>query len=574
MKMMSDFFELHPIGIIIWTTDGKIYQTNQALRTLIHFSSQPEKMEDICHLVDLNKELSLLAPVLNNEKKYRTYSKNFYNHDLNTKFETDVMTFLIREDGKEYLCSNIRRSSFSEIKKREETLEFHNSLIFKLTKEINLEEQTKEEIFKLISEMSVDGLDCARTGIWFFNPEKTELNCVNLFEKTTQSHSSGDILLSTEYPNYFRYIEEELALSVFNASLHAKTAEFKENYLKPKRIVSMLDTAIRLNGKVIGILCHETVDKPKIWRTEEKTFSCFLADFISKVVEGDQKKAIINELEITKTKFQEKFIEHNIIIRKANEDKKRSDEALKRVLINPLNQNLNTARKVKTDFVIQQFINVENELIGGDYCMTDSIYLDYPKDKYIFFTNMDIEGIGYQGAVGGLIVGAALNSILDDYRNPLPVANKNPEEWLEKVILKIQNLFLSFNGSMSATGTFGLIQENYFQLLICNLSHPYPILYRNGKANYITQGVHNDPLGNKEFKNLDIISYSLQPNDSLILSSDGKDSIYKTGNLDSSKDFLNLIERTTGDPETMLKFINEKFTLQDDFSILSIRIDD
>ena len=52
-------------------------------------------------------------------------------------------------------------------------------------------------------------------------------------------------------------LEVESCIDAIDAATDPRTAEFLESYSKPLGIVSMLDVPIRVNGCIIGVVCHE-----------------------------------------------------------------------------------------------------------------------------------------------------------------------------------------------------------------------------------------------------------------------------------------------------------------------------
>ena len=51
--------------------------------------------------------------------------------------------------------------------------------------------------------------------------------------------------------------------------------------VSPKRIASKLDASVRLHGTIVGIVCHEQLNKERKWTLEEEHFVASLADLVS-----------------------------------------------------------------------------------------------------------------------------------------------------------------------------------------------------------------------------------------------------------------------------------------------------
>jgi len=169
----------------------------------------------------------------------------------------------------------------SERKQREENLRHHQekmlqnkNTLLRLAKEKYM---SKAEAFNKIVTTSAEQLQVARVSVWFFNNEKSTLRCAALYN---QGDISNDelILTSTDYPHYFAALDAAVEISANDALTHPATHEFANHYLKPLGITSMLDTPIRLQGKLAGIICHEHIGPQREWQIEEEDFTRAVAD--------------------------------------------------------------------------------------------------------------------------------------------------------------------------------------------------------------------------------------------------------------------------------------------------------
>ena len=121
---------------------------------------------------------------------------------------------------------------------------------------------------------------CERVSIWLFNDAETELRCVDLYEATPARHSSGAILSEREFHHELDTLRVEKYVAADDPLTDPRTAGYVEPYLKPLRIISMLDVAIQASGKMFGLLCFEHVDNPHHWEQDEISFAGQLADKI------------------------------------------------------------------------------------------------------------------------------------------------------------------------------------------------------------------------------------------------------------------------------------------------------
>ncbi|HKY64096.1 MAG TPA: ATP-binding protein [bacterium] len=132
-----------------------------------------------------------------------------------------------------------------------------------------------------ITELDAHSLEVQRVGIWLFNPERSAIVCEELYLLQEDQHLRGTVLYAKDYPRYFQALEESRILPAEDAVNDPRTSEFAEGYLKPQGISSMMDVPVRLEGKVVGILCHEHVGEKREWSPEDQEFATSVADMVS-----------------------------------------------------------------------------------------------------------------------------------------------------------------------------------------------------------------------------------------------------------------------------------------------------
>lgn len=172
-----------------------------------------------------------------------------------------------------------------------------NHLLLKLSKLTCVDEGELPETYREITESLVSGLGVQRASIWFYTPEEKSIACRDLFQEGGPDHSKGIELFKSDFPAYFEYLSEERTLPVSDALTHPATREFTDPYLLPNNIFSMLDAPIRLNGKMIGVICCETVGASRIWTSTDELFVGNVSDIISRALQANQRSIAHRKLE-------------------------------------------------------------------------------------------------------------------------------------------------------------------------------------------------------------------------------------------------------------------------------------
>jgi len=255
------------------------------------------------------------------------------------------------------------------------------------------------------------------------------------------------------------------------------------------------------------------------------------------------------------------------------------DYFLTSLLVEPLQVNNNKSLTVKTHYITEQkkkfkFRTYDSQ-IGGDICVTDTITLD--GREYCVFVNADAMGKSIQGAGGALVFGVVFNAGL--IRSKIMKNQKVfPEVWLRERFLDLQNVFLSFEGSMYISLCMGLIDVETGFMCYVNAEHPWTVLYRDEKASFLEQKSLLKKIGTPEQEdNFAVRIFQLERGDLIFTGSDGKDDIIIGRNVNGNEvinedegEFLKRVEEGKARLESIKEKILEKGTFMDDFSLLRV----
>lgn len=136
------------------------------------------------------------------------------------------------------------------------------------------------EAAKSMTEESVTTLNADRCSVWLYNKSKTSITCIGLYNGVDSTWTQGMKLFKKDYKPYFDFIDSNDILVAEDAETHPATNCFKETYLKPLNIKSMLDVPIIYMGDKIGVICLETFNRRK-WSNIEINFTQMLSTYFS-----------------------------------------------------------------------------------------------------------------------------------------------------------------------------------------------------------------------------------------------------------------------------------------------------
>ncbi|MGL1894511.1 MAG: response regulator [Spirochaetaceae bacterium] len=214
----------------------------------------------------------------------------------------DIISFVaVKEDITE---RKIREKSLREKTFR---LALHTDVLLDLTKGHEITDKSIEKAYKVITEASAKGLNIERSSIWLFDVKRESLECLDLYESSLNCHSKGLILTKYNYPAYFKILEEKRLILVNDTRIENKTSELKKKYLDPLSIFSKMDSPIWLRGEVIGIVCNEHIGDIRTWKSDEKSFSRSIADYVSLSIEASDRRQA-QDIAETATKSKSDFL--------------------------------------------------------------------------------------------------------------------------------------------------------------------------------------------------------------------------------------------------------------------------
>ena len=140
------------------------------------------------------------------------------------------------------------------------------------------------------AEVVAETLGAPRVSLWRKDVRQGRLECVDLFDARTGRHESGHSVVASDYPDYFRALDDERNIAAADALADARTREFGPGYLAPLGISSLLDVPLRREGTTIGVLCVEATGARRDWSTEEELFALSAANLLNLALESDERR--------------------------------------------------------------------------------------------------------------------------------------------------------------------------------------------------------------------------------------------------------------------------------------------
>lgn len=156
--------------------------------------------------------------------------------------------------------------------------------------------EAREEMLRELMEAAVKTLDIERASIWRMRQDASAIECLLMFTQACEPLQMQGMVLERETaPSYFRALEAEHIIAAHDARTDPRTSEFRESYLEPFDIGSMLDAPVFVRGKATAVVCYERMGPPRRWEHWEELVGSTFADFVALVFEAESQQSAIAE---------------------------------------------------------------------------------------------------------------------------------------------------------------------------------------------------------------------------------------------------------------------------------------
>ena len=190
---------------------------------------------------------------------------------------------------------------------RENSRRKQSQTLVQLARSKTFQQGNLNAVLREITETAAQTLLVERVGVWLYNEERSQIECIDLYDLKTKEHTFGNSLLKINYPAYFQALEEERTIAADDARNDTRTQELSESYLAVLGITSILYAPIWLEGCLIGVVCHEHIGEGRQWTLEEETFVGSIADFVTLAIEARERNIVEEALRKSEAQFRAIF---------------------------------------------------------------------------------------------------------------------------------------------------------------------------------------------------------------------------------------------------------------------------
>jgi signal transduction histidine kinase len=217
--------------------------------------------------------------------------RNWVRMALATSLTTGVLVL-----GVDFVIRQVEASSRATIEARARWQRGAEQLI-RLGHGTAIESGEANEAFRALCEAGARVLEVARCSIWLLDERRGILRCENLYERASGRHSSGLRITAADAPAYFAALREARSLPVEDARNDPRTREL-DSYLDEHGVKSLLDAPIRYGDRVVGVVCHEHVDRQVAFSPDAESYAASLADFAARALAAADRTAKERDLRV------------------------------------------------------------------------------------------------------------------------------------------------------------------------------------------------------------------------------------------------------------------------------------
>lgn len=166
-----------------------------------------------------------------------------------------------------------------------------------------------DEALRQITEAASLMLDVERSSVWLFNDNSTKMRCSDLFERTERRHSSGFEVWEDQAT--FELIKQQRIIAVNEVRTDPTLSAHWKQHFEPLGITAVLQVALVVGGKHIGVLCASHVGSARQWQAEDRTFASAVASVCSLVLESYERSRAESALQEAKEEAERATAEAN-----------------------------------------------------------------------------------------------------------------------------------------------------------------------------------------------------------------------------------------------------------------------
>ncbi|MCS7186101.1 MAG: GAF domain-containing protein [Armatimonadota bacterium] len=178
-------------------------------------------------------------------------------------------------------------SSWEEQERARERANRFQEVLLRLNRDLPQRRDLVSKL-KLIAQEAQEALAVDRVNIWQVSTDRQNAYCVVAVGEDSEQ-LVGTILPVSRYLTYIASLEDERVIATSSVLTDPRTDELADDYWRPYGIEATMDAPVRVEGKIVGIVCceHKT---SREWNSDEIGFVGDIADLVARVILESQQQ--------------------------------------------------------------------------------------------------------------------------------------------------------------------------------------------------------------------------------------------------------------------------------------------
>lgn len=147
-----------------------------------------------------------------------------------------------------------------------------------------------------LAEVIARTVEVSQVGVWISDEQRTGDVCLAQYGLATESFALAEELsLDGSHP-CFGELSPYRVLAVDDVLVDARVSAWVDAYFRPNRIVSLMDSPIRKDGRAVGVIRLEHMGQTRHWTLEEENFVGSTSDLMASAMHALDRSAVQAEL--------------------------------------------------------------------------------------------------------------------------------------------------------------------------------------------------------------------------------------------------------------------------------------
>ena len=200
-----------------------------------------------------------------------------------------------------------RKLAAREESLRQERIRRSNEALLRIATDPRLHEGELAAALHLITETSARVLGVQRVVVWLIDGVDKELRCMDAYHTSDGRHTPGNDYRLADLPVYLEALERSRVLAVEDILADWRMQEFDLANVAEQGIVSVLDAAVRSEGRLVGDICFEQMGQRRRWTHEDEEFAGEIAALITLKLESMERRRIEHALAQSESQYRALF---------------------------------------------------------------------------------------------------------------------------------------------------------------------------------------------------------------------------------------------------------------------------